>query len=213
MGTRHSRISPSSALASSAVVTPSLVRRLQSQDSQAWRRLVFLFGPVVYAWCRRGGLQEADAADVRQEVFHVLSSKIGHFRREGPGSTFRGWLWTITHRKILDHQRRRAGRPVAIGGSDVLEQIQAIPARDDREASDLGGDAAAERAYLFRRAAEAIRAEFETRTWQAFYRVAVENQSAADVAADLGMSKGAVYVAKSRVLRRLREELADLLDF
>jgi RNA polymerase sigma-70 factor, ECF subfamily len=160
-----------------------------------------LYTPLVYRWCRRRGLQQADAEDVVQEVFRTVLTRIHDFRRCRPGDSFRGWLWTIAYHKLGDHFRASAGR--AAGGPEHLEPAAVAPPD-----SDSGGtDGAA--AGLCRRACELVRGEFEERTWQAFWGVAVEDRRPADVAAALGLSVNAVYLAKSRVLRRLREELGE----
>lgn len=189
-------------------VAPSLLVRLRAQDGNAWQRLTHLFGPLVYSWCRREGLQPEDAADVQQEVFRAVARAIPQFRRERPGDSFRGWLWTITRNKLHDFWRQRRAQPAAAGGTSAHQHMQAVA---EAESSESGCEGAPER-ELYRRAVELIRAEFEENTWQAFWRVTVEEQASAEVAAALGMSTGAVYVAKSRVLRRLREEMGDLLD-
>jgi RNA polymerase sigma-70 factor (ECF subfamily) len=99
----------------------SLFRRLRAREGAAWHRLVRLYGPVVYGWCRRAGLQEADAADVGQEVFAAVAGGIDAFRRDRPGDSFRGWLWGITRHKVNDLWRRRAGQPDGAGGSGAQQ--------------------------------------------------------------------------------------------
>ena len=188
----------------------SLLARVQANDAAAWDRLVALYAPLVLAWCRRWDLQDQDAADVFQEVFQAVASHIATFHRDRPGDTFRGWLRTITGNKVRDHFRRLGRDPQGAGGTDALSRLNQLPAplpsseNVPAESSDDGG--------LFRHALELIRDQFEERTWQAFWRTAVDGCAAKDVAADLGMSPGAVRVAKSRVLQRLREELGDLIE-
>src|SRR6476660_6885017 len=101
----------------------SLVARLKLRDALAWERLSQLFGPVVYGWARRAGLQDSDAADVTQEVFHAVAQQIDAFRKEQPGDSFRGWLWGITRHKILDQFRKRAMQPEVGGGADFDQSI------------------------------------------------------------------------------------------
>ena len=186
----------------------SLIRLVKTRDPEAWQRLAKMFGPVVYGWARQSGLQASDAADVMQEVFRSVSTGIEAFERKTPGDSFRGWLWTITRNKIRDHFRNQADRPQGIGGSDAQQLVAQIPEVPPDDASLTGGGSTI--AYIARQSLETVRAEFEPRTWQAFWRVAVEDQPPAEVAAALEMSVASVYVAKSRVLKRLREELADL---
>lgn len=186
----------------------SLIRLVKGRDPEAWQRLAKMFGPVVYGWGRQSGLQASDAADVMQEVFRSVSMSIEAFERKNPGDSFRGWLWTITRNKIRDHFRNQAGRPQGIGGPDAQQLLTQVPEAAPDDSSLTGGGSTI--AHIARQSLELVRAEFEPRTWQAFWRVAVEDQPPADVAADLGISVGAVYMAKSRVLKRLREELKDL---
>lgn len=186
----------------------SLIRRVKVRDPVAWQRLSSMFGPVVYGWGRQSGLQASDAADVMQEVFRSVSISIEAFERKNAGDSFRGWLWTITRNKIRDHFRLQAGRPQGVGGPDAQQFLAQIPEVPPDDASLTGGGSTI--AHIAHQSLELVRAEFEPRTWQAFWRVAVEDQSPSDVAASLGISVASVYVAKSRILKRLREELKDL---
>ena len=190
-------------------VGASLLERLRTHQADAWERLLQLYGQTVYGWCRRAGVSEVDAADVSQEVFTAVARHIADFRRQQPGDSFRGWLWTITRNKVRDHWRRHADRVQAAGGTTAQEVMQQVPAAT--EPGSVAG-AEAESGHLYHRALELIRSEFEERTWRAFLMVTVEARLPADVAAELGMTPGGVYIAKSRVLKRLREEFKDLLE-
>jgi RNA polymerase sigma-70 factor (ECF subfamily) len=187
----------------------SLLERVRANDPAAWERLVSLYAPLVCHWCRGWGLQDHDAADVFQEVFQAVVAHIGTFRKERAGDTFRGWLRTIVRNKVHDHFRRRGREPEGVGGTDAQRRLAQVPGpapAEDEPPADDGEHG------LFGRALELIRGEFEERTWQAFWRTAVEGRAPRDVGAELSMSPGAVRVAKSRVLHRLREELGDLLE-
>lgn len=186
----------------------SLLDRVAGHDQEAWDRLVKLYTPLVYYWCRQGGATGEDVHDIVQEVFHALSTNLGQFHRDRPGVTFRGWLRGIARHKILDHFKRRRQQPLAEGGSDAWQRFQETP-DPLADTSDADGDA--ELTGLYHRALEMVRSEFEPRSWQAFWRSAVEQQAVVDVAADLGMTEAAVRKAKSRVLRRLKEEVGDLI--
>ena len=190
-------------------VAASLLERLRAGETRAWERLAGLYGATVYVWCRRAGVSEADAPDVSQEVFSAVARHIADFRRERPGDSFRGWLWTITRNKVRDHRRRHAGQARAAGGTtaqEVMNQVaEAAVPESETGPETRSGD-------LYRRALELIRSEFEERTWRAFLMVTVEGRMPADVAVELGTTPGAVYIAKSRVLKRLREEFGDLLE-
>jgi RNA polymerase sigma-70 factor (ECF subfamily) len=184
--------------------SPSLLQGLKAQDPGSWRRLAGLYGPLVYAWCRGRWLQPSDTEDVLQEVFLTVAARVGDFRREQPGDTFRGWLWVITRNKLGDWLRRQRGREAATRGSEALRLLEEVPGGDVSS-----GPAGGEPGDLHHRALEAIRAEFTEQSWQAFRRVVIDGGPPADVALELGVSRNAVYVAKSRILRRLREVLGE----
>lgn len=194
----------------STSMSRSLLERVKRAEPEAWDRLVTLYAPLVFHWCRSWGLREQDAADIFQEVFQAVAVHIGGFRKERAGDTFRGWLRIITRNKIHDHFRRRGREPEGVGGSEAQAQLAELPAPEASESSSLAEENV-ERG-LVARALELVRPEFAERTWQAFWRTAIEGRSAPEVAAELSMSAGAVRVAKSRVLQRLREELGDLIE-
>jgi RNA polymerase sigma-70 factor (ECF subfamily) len=181
---------------------------VRARDTRAWERLVSLYTPLLEQWCRQYGLQEADAADVCQKVFMAVAESIGTFRRDEAGGSFRGWLRTITRTKVLDHRRREA--PKAAPGGNAYEQQLHMPAPEPEEPG--AGVENEEIRLLYRRAMELMGRDFEETTWRAFFMVVVEDRSPADAAAELGISRNAVYLARARVLSRLREEFADLLD-
>lgn len=186
----------------------SLAIRLRDGAEDAWRELVDLYGPLVDGWCRRAELSEAARADVTQEVFLAVHRGIAAFDPRHPRATFRGWLWMIT-RNAIAHWRRRQG-PVAAGGTSAGLRLANLPAPEDYESWEELPETADETAGLLRRALEQIRGSIEPRTWSAFWSTAVEGRSAPEVAAQLGISPLAVRQAKSRVLRRLRQQLGDL---
>jgi RNA polymerase sigma-70 factor (ECF subfamily) len=175
----------------------------------AWERLVRLYAPLVASWCRRWGVAEQDVGDLLQDVFSAVACHLDRFHNERATDTFRGWLATIARNKVRDHFRRRAAEPAAAGGSDATLQLHQIRERPVvNEPLDVTDDALLD--DLLNQALESIRGEFHERTWRAFWGVAVEGRTAADVAADLEMKPGTVRVAKSRVLLRLRRELGDI---
>jgi len=203
-------ISPEPHPAASDSLQTTLLYRLRTGDQESWRRLDHLYGPVVLGWCRNAGLSPEDAADVQQEVYRAVLMHLTDFRRERPGDSFRGWLYTISLNKIRDHWRRQNRQVAAAGGTVHYQELLEVA----QEHSGMTSTQAApdEAAQVHRRALELLQSEFQPRTWQAFWGVAVEGKSAAEMAAELGMSVGAVFVAKSRVLKRLREEFGDLLE-
>ena len=190
-------------------VSSTLLDQLRARRPEAWQRLVRLYGPVIYRWCRRSNLTADDAADVVQEVFSAVLLHLPDFHRDQPQDTFSGWIATITRNKVREHFRRRHGQAGARGGSTAQRQMAEIPQPPEPSEESIQPDAQSE-AYLSRRVLETIRAEFEPRTWEAFWRVSVGRPSPADVAADLEISVAAVYKAKSRILARFRQVLAEL---
>ncbi len=193
---------------SSTTTSPSLLARVQADDAAGWDRLVSLYAPLVFHWCRRWDLQDQDIADIFQEVFQAVMKHIGGFHKDKHRGTFRGWLRTITRNKVYDHFRRLGREPGGVGGTDAQIRFAQLPAATLPLENDNPMDEEAERG-LFQRGLEIIKGEFEERTWQAFWRTAVEGRPPKDVADELAMTPGAVRVAKCRVLQRLREELGD----
>jgi RNA polymerase sigma-70 factor (ECF subfamily) len=187
----------------------TLLERVKQREAEGWRRLVSLYQPLVLWWCRQKGLPAQDAEDVAQEVFLTVNARVAEFRKEPQGGSFRGWLHCITDHKVGDYLRKQKKTPRAPGGSEAQDQLQQLP---DSGAGLSAAEDGSERAILCRHAMELVRDQFEAQTWEAAWRVVVEGERPADVAADLGMSRGAIYTAKSRVLSRLREELQGLLD-
>lgn len=193
----------------------SLLAEAKDAQPAAWERLVRLYAPLVASWCRRWSVAEQDIADVLQDVFASLARSLNRFRKEQPSDTFRGWLRTIARNKVQDHFRRQSAEPHGGGGTEAAKRLQAIPdstypsetadaASDDDSSIDELFD------YVVRPAIELIRGEFHERSWQAFWGVVVEGRATVDVAADLHMTPGAVRVAKSRILLRLRNVIGDL---
>lgn len=192
-----------------ASVSTSLIVRLRDGDRDAWRRIVVVFGPIVYRRCQRRGLVGADAEDVTQEVFRAAAGGIARFRRSGPGHSFGAWMAGITRRQIADYYRRRDPHAAAVGGSSArqrLEEVAESP-RDEEEnwePSDWQRD-------VVQRMTALIKIDFEPRTWQAFWRTCVDGRSTAQVAEELGMTSGAIRNARSKVRKRLLLEFQDLL--
>jgi RNA polymerase sigma factor (sigma-70 family) len=186
-----------------------LTRIRDGRDADAWREFVQIYGPVVYRFARNRGLQDADAADLMQDVLRSVARNAHRMEYDPARGTFRGWLYTVTRNKIYNFLNGQRNRPRGSGDSDAHERLDATPARD----AD-GPDAEWEREYQRRlsgRAMELVQHEFQPATWQAFWQTAVEGKPAAEVGSGLRMSPGAVYVAKSRVLARLRDEVKRMM--
>jgi RNA polymerase sigma-70 factor (ECF subfamily) len=186
----------------------SLLARLHEGEAAAWYRLVDLYSPLVRYWCRRLGVAEQDVPDLMQEVFQTVAAKLRLFRKDRSTDTFRGWLRTVTRNKVIDYYRVQGRHPSATGGTDAFMRMTEVP--DSIDGDDEGEKVVFSEVLL--RSLSLVQDHFEERTWQAFWKVAVEGQDIGDVAAELSMRPGTVRVAKSRVLSRLRRELGDLSE-
>jgi RNA polymerase sigma factor (sigma-70 family) len=181
----------------------TLLDRLRRPDqADAWDRFVRLYAPLLLQWAELQGFQDADAEDLSQTVLVKLIRLIPGYER-GEGQTFRGWLFTICRNECRDFRVRRATRalPTSDGLSDLPEKTST---------SDM--DEAEYRSCMVHRTLELIRSDFAQATWDAFNRFVLEGQSAVNVAAELGITTNAVYLARNRVLTRLRQELAGFLE-
>jgi RNA polymerase sigma-70 factor (ECF subfamily) len=187
----------------------SLLERLaRTPTEDDWRRLLDLYQPLLRAWTARAGVPTSDAEDLIQEVLLVVFREVGGFERRGPGA-FRGWLRTILVHRTRAFFRSQKYRPTANGGSDFLRQLDELESPDsalsqkwDREHDEYVA------AALLRR----VQGDFAPATWQAFRRHVLEGEPAARVAEELDLSLNSVLLAKSRVLKRLRQELAGLVE-
>lgn len=185
----------------------SLLERVRAQESGAWERFIRLYEPVVRRWCQRAGLQTSDAADLTQDIFCTVLTKLGTFRHDHPGASFRGWLWTVTQNRVRLHFRKQGRAPQPVGGESAFGDL----ADPGDGASDFTAPPES-LAEVVRSALELIQHEFEPATWHAFWKVQVEDRPVVDVAAELGLSTNAVYKARARVFRRLRDEFGELID-
>ena len=186
--------------------------RVKAQDKAAWDRLVLLYSPLILYWCRRAGLQSADSLDVGQEVFQAVWRGVSTFRREQPGESFRGWLRIIARSKIADWRRCQQAKAMAVGGSDALTLTQQVPAPELTDAEIEADSDRTEAALISHRAAALIQSEFQETTWLAFRAIVMDGRKPSEVAEELGVSANAIYLAKARVLKRLREEFEGLID-
>lgn len=191
--------------------SPTLLDRAKANDPLAWQRLVELYSPLIFYWCRGTRLQAADAADIVQEVFHAVARSLERFEHETRRGSFRGWLRRITLNKLRDHWRAHGSEPAAAGGSAFHQQL--LQAADPAAVFDPEAPPGAEETgLLLARALDLFRTDFEDSTWQAFWGLVIEGRSAGEMAAALGLTVNAVYKAKARVLSRLRSELHTLID-
>ena len=189
----------------------SLLGRASSGDQVAWQRIVQLYGPLVYSWARRAGLQPADAADATQETFAAVSTRLSTFDPNREGATFRGWLWTITRNKAADRVRSQLKQTGARGGSAHLVQLNEVAETAMSAAEyESNPDSSIEQQEIVRRALSVMRTNFEATTWQAFWRTVIDGLTPDEAATELSLSRWAVYKARSRVLQCLRTELQGL---
>lgn len=188
--------------------SPTLLQQLRKPNQpQAWSRFVDLYTPLLYAWARKLGLQAEDARELVQQVFAVLVEKLPHFEYDPARKNFRGWLRTICLNQWRDQQRKRAARVRTVdtaaldGIADADDGLQQFWEREHH-------------AFLVRQALtvlQELRGEFQEKTLQACWELLVNQRPVSDVARQFQLSDNAVYIAKLRVLRRLRQELGELL--
>jgi RNA polymerase sigma-70 factor (ECF subfamily) len=193
-----------------ATTSASLLERLRGgRDSDAWGRVLDIYGPLIRNWAGRLNVRGADADDLVQEVLAVVVRRLPEFvHPERPGA-FRGWLRAIAANCARDVWRARKLAPAAPGGTDFGGYL----ARLEDPADPLSREWDREHdLFVTRRLLDRLRAEFEPRTWDLFRRFVLDDAPATEVAAEFGTTPNAVYIAKSRVLARLREEAAGLID-
>jgi RNA polymerase sigma-70 factor (ECF subfamily) len=191
-------------MAESPVTRPSLLVRLRDPgDGPAWAEFVEIYAPLVYGFGRKHGLQDADAADLTQEVLRAVARAAGRLVYDPARGSFRGWLFTVVRNKLRNFLAAAGRRERGSGDSDLHDLLCRQPAREDEAALW-------EREHqrrLFHWAAEQVRPRVQETTWQAFWRTAVDGHDPRQVAADVGLSLAAVYLARSRVMARLKEEV------
>jgi len=193
-------------MADAPLTQPSLLVRLaDARDREAWARFVEIYAPLIYGHARRSGLQDADAADLTQDVLRTVAGAIGRFEYDPSRGSFRGWLFTVVRNLLRNFLASRKRHLQGSGEPGHQAFLESQPDHDNQLAEAWDHEY---QQRLFMWAAEQIRRDFQEHTWQAFWQTAIEGRSVKDVAARLGMTVGAVYVSKSRVLARLREQIA-----
>jgi RNA polymerase sigma factor (sigma-70 family) len=187
---------------------PSLVLRLRDpRDTAAWTEFVEIYEPLIYRLAKNKGLQDADAQDLCQDAFRAVASAIERWDPDPAKGRFRGWLFRITRNLLVNFLADRRRNILGSGSSSIAELLEAQPA------SDIEAEAEFEvefRRRAFRWAADQVKKDFAETTWRAFWKTAVENKPIAAAAQELGLSVGAVYIARTRVLARLRERVTSL---
>jgi RNA polymerase sigma-70 factor (ECF subfamily) len=184
---------------------PSLLVRIRdASDAQAWTEFADLYVPLIYGFARKHGLQDADAADLTQDVLRSVAGAVRNFQYDPRRGSFRSWLFTVVRNRMLNFLAARQREELATGDTATQRVLDAQPARNEDHL------AAWEQQYeqqLFAWAAERVRANVEPSTWLAFWKTAVEGRSGKETADELGLTVAAVYLAKSRVMARLKEQV------
>jgi RNA polymerase sigma-70 factor (ECF subfamily) len=177
-----------------------LVRLRDARDEAAWREFVELYVPVIYGYARRQGLQDADAVDLAQEVLGAVAASVPRLAYDPERGTFRGWLFTVVRRKLSNWRRSQRLRAHA-GGPAVQQLLAECPAAP---AAESAWEAEWQQ-RVFAWACERVRPDVSEATWQAFWRTAIDGRPGKPVAAELGLSVAAVYLARGRIIARLKE--------
>jgi RNA polymerase sigma-70 factor (ECF subfamily) len=178
-----------------------LVRLRDPRDQQAWAEFVAIYTPLIDRLARSKGLQPADAADLAQEIFRTVAGAIDRFDPDPARGSFRGWLFRIARNLMINLLAARRVRPQATGDSDVQELLERVAAPDGAETALFDAEY---RRWILLWAADQVRGDFRQSTWQAFWLTAVEGQAPTAAAQASGISVGAVYIARSRVMARLK---------
>jgi RNA polymerase sigma factor (sigma-70 family) len=194
-------------MADSPLTRPSLLVRIRdARDGESWSQFVALYAPLVYGTARKQGMQDADAADLTQDVLRAVAGAIERLDYDPRRGSFRGWLFTIVRNKLRNFLAAADRRVQGSGDTSMIRRLEQVPATEEDQW---------EQEYqqrLFAWAVERIRGCFQETTWQAFWRTAVEGESGKEVAAALGITVAAVYLAKGRVLTRLKEVIDEARD-
>lgn len=188
----------------------SLLQRLRrDSESTDWTRFVGVYEPLLRSWLRRKEVLGHDSDDLVQNVMSVVVRRLAEFEHNGRTGAFRTWLRTITVNCVREHWRSRQANPTGAGGSDMLAVIAEL--EDPASPLSVLWNEEHDR-QVMRQLLGILREEFEPQTWNAFEQFALQGQPAAEVAKNLGITPNAVFIAKSRVLARLRQESEGLLD-
>jgi RNA polymerase sigma factor (sigma-70 family) len=184
----------------------SLIVKLRDPaDTTAWSEFVAIYEPLIYRLARRKGLQDADAQDLCQEVFRSVAAAVE--RWDPVRGSFRGWLSRIARNLLINFVTRRRFQFCGSGATSIQNLLEAQPSADPSATALFEAEY---RRQVFQWAAQEVRGEFAPTTWQAFWQTAVDDRSPAEVATELRLTVGAVYVARSRVLARLKRRIEHL---
>ena len=185
----------------------TLLNQVLDRQADAWVRMVRLYTPLVMRWCRQWGAQIPDAENVCQEVFRAVYVGLATFEATDRIGSFRAWLRAVTKNKLIDQRRAWEKDAIAFGGSEAKHQFQQIPETDEYDPAEASNDIR----FLYRQAVELIRSEFSERDWQAFFLVTVQAHTPAEAANALDMTVNSVYLAKSRIIKKVKEDFGELI--
>jgi RNA polymerase sigma-70 factor (ECF subfamily) len=197
-------------MAETPTTRPSLLVRIRDgRDAQAWQQFVRLYAPLIYGFARKRGLQDADAADLTQEVLRAVAGAAGRLDYDPQRGSFRGWLFTVVRHKVQNFLASRKRHFQGSGDTGVQARLEEQAAPEPDEATLWNQEVERQ---LMARAVEQVRGSFHESSWQAFAQTALEGKKAKDVAEALGMSVAAVYMAKSRVMAKLKQQIRHLQE-
>lgn len=191
-----------------STISTNTLELIKVLDPAAWDRTIRRYNQMLFSWCRRSGLKAHDAEDVCQDVLRSASTSIHRFRRATPQDTFRGWLRRITQRRISDFRSSRKSRSYSMGGGENQGLLNSIKAPENSQDVDSASPTPKYSSKLI----DIVRSEFESKSWDAFWRTTVEEEDSEIVAKALGITRNAVYLAKSRILKRFRQVALELED-
>ncbi|MBI3823192.1 MAG: sigma-70 family RNA polymerase sigma factor [Planctomycetes bacterium] len=177
-----------------------LLRIRDAGDNQAWSQFAEIYAPLIFGFARRRGLQTHDAADLTQEVLAVVARAVRDLEYDPKRGAFRGWLFTVFHRKFLNFIAAQRRHPQGSGDTGMLNLLHEQPAPAETEEWDRSHEQ-----RLFAWASDKVRQRVEERTWQAFCQTAVAGKPNRAVAEELGMTVAGVRLAKSRVMAQIRK--------
>jgi RNA polymerase sigma-70 factor (ECF subfamily) len=197
-------------MADSVTTRPSLLARIKDTgDRQAWAEFVDIYAPLIYGFAHKQGLQDADAADLTQEVLGAVARSAARLDYDPARGTFRSWLFRVVRNELSDLVAAKRRHQVGSGDTDMKRRLEAKPAPTAAEAADWESDYERQ---LFALACEQVRRDFQESTWQAFWLTAIRGKSGKEVAGFLGITTAAVYLAKRRVIARLRQQIDHLRE-
>jgi RNA polymerase sigma-70 factor (ECF subfamily) len=194
----------------SPITRPSLLVRIRdTQDNQAWSQFVEIYAPLIYGFARKHGLQDADAADLTQDVLRVVAKTIRGLDYDRQRGSFRGWLFTVVRNKLRNFLTRRRSYEQGTGDTGAHKLLKEQPAPEEDQADWWDQDYERQ---LFACAAKQVRSRVHESTWQAFWQTTVLGKNGKEVAQELNMTVAAVYLAKSRIMAQLKEEIRQLRE-